>query len=349
MKLRKRYRESRILEVSDVQLFSKLYEDAPVEMRSRMWAVFLQDQELLNCDGTSNLQSQIEEIWSKMQTLVWPLAAMADLKKHYETLTQISLGQEEVDEAILRDIDRTFPEYVQFQEFEGQRKLFDVLKAYSVTDLEVEYCQGMAFPAGLALMFLPEEMAFQMFTFLMGPSGCNMRSLYLPGLVGMQRELQDLEHHIKVLNPSLHKHFQEYCVSAVLYASSWFLTLYANTFPVTFSARIVDVMLSERSHSMLMRIAVTILSLCEQDILDLTDLEDIVNFIKMQPALWNSEKHRYAVNRAVDLKLADLPASKTKQVIDLEENEELKVMREEVGDEPDRAVRAASPDLIDLG
>lgn len=45
----------------------------------------------------------------------------------------------------------------------GRQSLFKVLKAYSLTDLEVGYCQGMAFVAGLLLMYLPEEPAFRMF------------------------------------------------------------------------------------------------------------------------------------------------------------------------------------------
>lgn len=43
----------------------------------------------------------------------------------------------------------------------GQAALFRVLKAYSLHDLEVGYCQGMAFAAGILLMYLPEEPAFR--------------------------------------------------------------------------------------------------------------------------------------------------------------------------------------------
>ena len=45
---------------------------------------------------------------------------------------------------------RSFPEFPQFGDAggEGQGALFRVLKAYSLADLEVNYCQGMAFVAG---------------------------------------------------------------------------------------------------------------------------------------------------------------------------------------------------------
>lgn len=44
---------------------------------------------------------------------------------------------------------------------DGQESLFRVLKAYSLHDLEVGYCQGMAFVAGILLMYLPQEPAFR--------------------------------------------------------------------------------------------------------------------------------------------------------------------------------------------
>lgn len=46
---------------------------------------------------------------------------------------------------------------------------------------QVSYCQGMAFVAGVILMYLPEEPAFSVLTQLMGPGGPDLRTLFLPG------------------------------------------------------------------------------------------------------------------------------------------------------------------------
>lgn len=52
---------------------------------------------------------------------------------------------------------------------------------------QVNYCQGMAFVAGIILMYLPEEPAFRMLARLLDERGPNLRRLYLPGLeVGLQ-------------------------------------------------------------------------------------------------------------------------------------------------------------------
>ena len=48
--------------------------------------------------------------------------------------------------------------------------------------LQVNYCQGMAFVAGIILMYLPEEPAFRMLARLLDARGPNLRRLYLPGL-----------------------------------------------------------------------------------------------------------------------------------------------------------------------
>lgn len=69
--------------------------------------------------------------------VAWPLSAEYAEDSRYNTLLQISIGQEEVDEIITRDINRTFPEHPQFGFQQGQQALFRVLKAYSLHDLEV--------------------------------------------------------------------------------------------------------------------------------------------------------------------------------------------------------------------
>lgn len=40
---------------------------------------------------------------------------------------------------------------------QGQAELFNILKAYSLHDLEVGYCQGMGFVAGILLFYLPRK------------------------------------------------------------------------------------------------------------------------------------------------------------------------------------------------
>lgn len=58
------------------------------------------------------------------------------------------------EKVIRRDIARTYPEHDFFKEKDGlgQESLFNVMKAYSLHDREVGYCQGSGFIVGLLLM-----------------------------------------------------------------------------------------------------------------------------------------------------------------------------------------------------
>ena len=85
-----------------------------------------------------------------VMNVAWPISTEYGEESRYNTLLQISIGQEEVDEVITRDIHRTFPEHPQFGFAQGQQALFRILKAYSLHDLEVCPCLWLMHTAPLA-------------------------------------------------------------------------------------------------------------------------------------------------------------------------------------------------------
>ncbi|XP_011623264.1 TBC1 domain family member 10A isoform X3 [Amborella trichopoda] len=98
----------------------------------------------------------------------------------YEQLVIYETSASELD--IIRDISRTFPSHVFFQQRHGpgQRSLYNVLKAYSVYDRNVGYVQGMGFLAGLLLLYMSEEDAFWLLVALLkGAVHAPMEGLYL--------------------------------------------------------------------------------------------------------------------------------------------------------------------------
>ena len=88
---------------------------------------------ILKPDLSADDAGLVEEIMH----VPWPIPIEYSEEGRYNTLLQISIGQEEVDDVITRDIHRTFPEHPQFGNIKGQQLLFKVLKAYSLHDLEV--------------------------------------------------------------------------------------------------------------------------------------------------------------------------------------------------------------------
>lgn len=81
---------------------------------------------------------------------------------------------------------RTFPTHPYFsvQLGPGQLSLFNLLKAYSLLDKEVGYCQGISFVAGVLLLHMSEEQAFEMLKFLMYDLG--FRKQYRPDMMSLQ-------------------------------------------------------------------------------------------------------------------------------------------------------------------
>ena len=64
------------------------------------------------------------------------------------------------DGIIKRDLARTFPRHNLFKQRDGsgQEALYHVVKAYSLYDPEVNYCQGLGFVVGVALMNVTHEL-----------------------------------------------------------------------------------------------------------------------------------------------------------------------------------------------
>lgn len=81
---------------------------------------------------------------------------------------------------------RTFPTHTYFsaQLGAGQLSLYNLLKAYSLLDTEVGYCQGISFVAGVLLLHMSEEQAFDTLKFLMYDLG--LRRQYRPDMISLQ-------------------------------------------------------------------------------------------------------------------------------------------------------------------
>lgn len=80
-----------------------------------------------------------------------------DRDLYYKLLEQDSWHQATKDQ-IEKDIHRTMPGHILFQEAaQGRKMLTNVLLAYSMYNPEVGYCQGMGFLTAMFLMYMPEE------------------------------------------------------------------------------------------------------------------------------------------------------------------------------------------------
>ncbi|XP_066576566.1 TBC1 domain family member 1 isoform X2 [Amia ocellicauda] len=192
-----------------------------------------------------------------------------------ELLKQLTSQQH----AILIDLGRTFPTHPYFaaQLGAGQLSLYNLLKAYSLLDPEVGYCQGLSFVAGVLLLHMSEDDAFEMLKFLMYDIG--LRKQYRPDMIILQIQMYQLSRLLHDYHRDLYNHLEEYEIGPSLYAAPWFLTMFASQFPLGFVARVFD-MLFLQGAEVIFKVALSLLGSHKPLILQHDNLEAIVDFIK---------------------------------------------------------------------
>ncbi|XP_058240661.1 TBC1 domain family member 1 isoform X2 [Hemibagrus wyckioides] len=192
-----------------------------------------------------------------------------------ELLKQLTSQQH----AILIDLGRTFPTHPYFsaQLGAGQLSLYNLLKAYSLLDPEVGYCQGLSFVAGVLLLHMSEEEAFNMLKFLMYDMG--LRKQYRPDMIILQIQMYQLSRLLHDYHRELYGHLEQHEIGPSLYAAPWFLTAFASHFPLGFVARVFDMLFLQGSE-VIFKVALSLLGSHKPLILQHDNLESIVDFIK---------------------------------------------------------------------
>uniref|UniRef100_W5LH72 Ecotropic viral integration site 5 like n=1 Tax=Astyanax mexicanus TaxID=7994 RepID=W5LH72_ASTMX len=221
------------------------------------------------------------------RAIVWQLLGNATdmpVKNQYSELLKMSSPCEKL---IRRDIARTYPEHDFFkgQDSLGQEVLFNVMKAYSLVDREVGYCQGSAFIVGLLLMQMPEEEAFCVFVRLM--QEYRLRELFKPSMAELGLCIYQFEYLLQEQLPELNVHFRSQSFHTSMYASSWFLTLFLTFLPLPIATRIFDIFMYE-GLEIIFRVGIAILQYNQTDLIQL-DMEGMSqHFQKVIPHQFDS-------------------------------------------------------------
>uniref|UniRef100_A0A7I4Z227 Rab-GAP TBC domain-containing protein n=1 Tax=Haemonchus contortus TaxID=6289 RepID=A0A7I4Z227_HAECO len=211
------------------------------------------------------------------RTIAWQLLSNASVSTIHEVYSDYMRQSSVFEKVILRDIPRTFPEMGFFKDGgRGQASLFNVIKAYSIHDKEVGYCQGSAFIAGLLLMQMPEEEAFAVIVRLM--ENYRLRELYKPAMTELGLCIFQLDCLVQEQMPDLYTHFNNMGLDTSMYASSWFLTLFTTTMPIEIANRIMDCFFLE-GMEFIFCVAMSILQQARVDLLRL-DMEGMLKYFQ---------------------------------------------------------------------
>lgn len=204
------------------------------QRRGEIWRLLVSTRNTLETEQPSWCRHGIYDDYSLNQEAIdydkFPLQDVA----YEELLGQLTSHQH----AIIIDLSRTFPNLKYFEASlgPGQLALYNLLKAYSLLDSEVGYCQGLSFIAGVLLLHLQENEAYCMLRYLMFELG--LRNQYLPDMAALHVRLYQMARLLRDQHGDLYEHLEENDVSPTLYAAPWFLTLFASQFPLGFVVRV---------------------------------------------------------------------------------------------------------------
>ncbi|XP_006851613.1 PREDICTED: growth hormone-regulated TBC protein 1 [Chrysochloris asiatica] len=222
----------------------------PLEHRARVWM------------GMSGAQAQMEQN-----------------PGYYHRLLQ-GERDDSLEEAILTDMNRTFPDNVKFRKTSDpclQNTLYNVLLAYGHHNQGVGYCQGMNFIAGyLILITKNEEESFWLLDALVGRI---LPDYYSPAMLGLKTDQEVLGEMVRMKIPAVADLLEGYGVPWTLVVSRWFICLFIDILPVETVLRIWDCLFNEGS-KIIFRVALTLIKQHQAFILEASSFADVCDKFK---------------------------------------------------------------------
>jgi len=137
----------------------------------------------------------------------------------------------------------------------------------------------MGFLAGVLLLYMTEEETFWVLAALLkGVVHEPMEGLFEDGLPLIQQYFYQFEGLVKAQLPKLGAHMDQEGIHPSIYASQWFITVYAHSFPFRVVVRIWDILFLE-GIKIAFRIGLQLLKDKESELLQLS-FEPLVNALR---------------------------------------------------------------------
>lgn len=106
-----------------------------------------------------------------------------------------------------------------------------------------------------------------------------LRDLFIQDMPGLHMHLYQFERLLEDFEPALYCHLHRKGISPHLYATQWFLTLFAYRFPLQLVLRIYDLILSE-GLSAILRFGIVLMQKNATTLLGLSDMQQLTTYLK---------------------------------------------------------------------
>lgn len=125
---------------------------------------------------------------------------------------------------------------------------------------------------------MTEEEAFCLFVRLM--NHYKLRDLFVQDMPGLHLHLYQFDRLLEDMEPAVFCHLHRRGVTPQLYATQWFLTLFAYRFPLQLVLRIYDLILSEGLESAILKFGIVLMRKNREQLLEMKDMSQLTTFLK---------------------------------------------------------------------
>lgn len=190
----------------------------------------------------------------------------------YDSLVRQECSIEHTEQIRL-DLPRTFPDHVTLCEQAGRENLFNVLKAYTIFNPHIGYCQGLSYVAAVFLMFMNPEESFWMLHVVL--SRDNLEAFYNPKMSKLIENAQMFDRILSAHLPNLAAHLAQHKMDSLLYVTPWWVCTFTGLPNWEVVMRIWDCFIWEGANATF-RIALAILQLIEAELLAVRGAEGLL-------------------------------------------------------------------------
>ncbi|RAH71592.1 putative GTPase activating protein (Gyp5) [Aspergillus aculeatinus CBS 121060] len=199
-------------------------------------------------------------------------------KEQAKKAKEDALALQKLEKTIRRDLGARTSYSRYFVSQGNQEALFGLCKAYALYDEGVGYAQGMNFIVMPLLFNMDEAEAFTLLVKLMNHYG--LRKMFIQEMPGLHRCLYLFERLLEDFEPALYCHLRRRGVPPQLYATQWFLTLFAYRFPLQLVLRVYDLIFDEGLENAILKFALAIMRRNADALLEMKDMAPLTTFLK---------------------------------------------------------------------
>ena len=241
-----------------------------INSRMEKWSFMIKNYEHFFLKSKKKLKQRTRKgVPDGLRSYVWQLFGEVDKFKKKNLFQELDKmhNDKTIEDIIVKDLDRTFPSCQLFMDKygNGQRKLFRVLINYSKYNKQIEYIQGMGYIVALFLIYMDEESSFYLLHSLVKKYG--LEGIYLPGFPELKKKFFVLLNLEKKFIPKVYQILKRDQILPSIYASEWFICLFAKENSFNILVRIFDTFLLE-GYKIIYRFALAFLKLKEKEFIN---------------------------------------------------------------------------------